>query len=159
MSEALSKVDHASIRTNQAVIIIVSLLAYIFNLTILVPLVALVMLIGTIIKKPGFGFLYTAIFKPLGWIKPDVIQDNPEPHRFAQGFGATVLIIATIELFFFNTIVGWSLVWLVIFLATLNLFVGFCAGCAVYYWFNRLKLPGFNKTPPAGVFPGFRPKQ
>ena len=31
------------------------------------------------------------------------------------------------------------------------LFIGFCAGCAVYYWLNRLQAPGFSKAPPAGM--------
>ena len=39
-----------------------------------------------------------------------------------------------------------------------SLFVGFCAGCAVYYWLGKLHLPGFVKTPPPGTFPGMRPK-
>jgi hypothetical protein len=56
------------------------------------------------------------------------------------------------------TALGWGLVWLVIALAALNLFVGFCAGCAVYYWLNRLDIPGFVKAPPEGTFPGMRPK-
>ena len=40
----------------------------------------------------------------------------------------------------------------------LNLFAGFCAGCAVYYWLNRLQVPGFARTPPPGTFPGMRPR-
>ena len=36
--------------------------------------------------------------------------------------------------------------------------VGFCAGCAVYYWLGKLRLPGFVKDPPPGTFPGMRPK-
>jgi hypothetical protein len=53
---------------------------------------------------------------------------------------------------------GWSLVWLVIALAALNLFAGFCVGCAVYYWLARLNVPGFAQHPPAGTLPGMRPK-
>ncbi len=53
---------------------------------------------------------------------------------------------------------GWALTWLVMVLAALNLFAGFCAGCAVYYWLNRLRVPGFLKAPPAGTFPGMRPR-
>ncbi|MGA2477407.1 MAG: DUF4395 family protein [Spirochaetia bacterium] len=53
---------------------------------------------------------------------------------------------------------AWLLTWLVIVLAAANLFLGFCAGCAVYYWLNRLQVPGFGKTPPSGTFPGMRPK-
>jgi hypothetical protein len=69
-----------------------------------------------------------------------------------------VLLIGVVALFVGAPIEGWALVWLVIALASLNLFVGFCAGCAVYYWLGKLHLPGFVKTPPAGTFPGMRPK-
>jgi hypothetical protein len=34
----------------------------------------------------------------------------------------------------------------VIALASLNLFAGICVGCLMYYWFNRLGLPGFKYT-------------
>jgi hypothetical protein len=91
-------------------------------------------------------------------VKPDVLADNPEPHRFAQGFGAVVLAAGAIALFAGLPLLGWSLVWLVIALAALNLFAGFCAGCAVYYWLNRLNVPGFVQSPPEGTFPGMRPK-
>jgi ABC-type xylose transport system permease subunit len=56
------------------------------------------------------------------------------------------------------TLAGWVLAWVVIVLASLNLFLGFCAGCAVYYWLNRIRVPGFSKTPPVGTFPGMRPR-
>jgi hypothetical protein len=46
----------------------------------------------------------------------------------------------------------------VVALAALNAFGGFCVGCAVYYWLARLNVPGFAKTPPAGIFPGTKPK-
>jgi hypothetical protein len=29
-------------------------------------------------------------------------------------------------------------------LAALNLFAGICVGCLMYYWFNRLGVPGFK---------------
>ena len=43
-------------------------------------------------------------------------------------------------------------------LAALNLFAGFCVGCAVYYWLQKLGLPGFTRQPPAGIVPGMRPR-
>jgi hypothetical protein len=158
MSNPLTVVDHSNIRTNQATIIILLLVAFILNQPWLVGFTALVMGIGTILKRPGFGFLYTSFLKPRGIVKPDVLQDNPEPHRFAQGFGTVVLAASTIALILGGAVAGWALTWLVIGLASLNLFVGFCAGCAVYYWLNRLKAPGFVKSAPAGNFPGMRPK-
>ena len=154
----LKRVDHAALRTNQAGIIALSLLAYILNWPWLAALVALAMALGTALGAPGFGFIYQRWLKPWGWVKPAVLADNPEPHRFAQGFGAGVLLagVAALQLGAGN--LGWALVWLVIFLAALNLFVGFCAGCAVYYWLNRLNIPGFTKPAPQGTFPGMRPQ-
>jgi molybdopterin converting factor small subunit len=152
------KVDHSALRTNQGIIILLSVLAFILNLPWLAGLVALAMGAGTVIGVPAFGFLYRRVLKPLGVVKPDVLVDNPEPHRFAQGFGAVVLAVGVIALYAGLLVLGWALVWLVIALAALNLFVGFCAGCAVYYWLNRLDVPGFSQSPPEDTFPGMRPK-
>ena len=153
-----SLVDHSAIRTNQALSVGLSVIAFILNLPWLVLLVALVMAVGTALKLPGFVFVYRWLIKPLNLMKPYLLEDNPEPHRFAQGFGAVVLAIGAIALFAEASIVGWGLVWLVILLAALNLFVGFCAGCAMYYWLGRLQVPGFVQSPPEDTFPGMRPK-
>lgn len=158
MESPTQKVDHSALKVNQAFIIGLSILAFIFNLPWLALIVALVMGVGTALKVPGFGFVYKYVLKPRGWVKPDVIADNPEPHRFAQGFGAVVLGLGAVALFAGAAPLGWSLVWLVIALAALNLFAGFCVGCAVYYWMNRLHVPGFVKSVPDGTFPGMRPK-
>jgi molybdopterin converting factor small subunit len=158
LGKELAAVDHSALRTNQALIIALSLLAFVFDAPWLAGLVALVMAIGTAWGVPGFGFVYKSVLKPRGWVQPDVLLDNPEPHRFAQGLGAVFLAAGTLALFAGFALLGWSLVWLVIALATLNLFVGFCAGCAVYYWLNRLRVPGFAKSPPEHTFPGMRPK-
>ena len=148
MQQPLQKVDHSALRTNQAFIIGLNIAAYVANLPWLAALVALVMAVGTARRVPGFGFIYQRLFKPRGWIKSDVIQDNPEPHRFAQGFGAVVLAGGVAALWSGATVLGWALAWLVVGLAALNLFVGFCTGCAVYYWLRRLRVPGFVKAPP-----------
>ena len=158
MTTPLQKVDHSALRTNQAMIISLSLIAFILNWAWLAALVMLVMAYGTLRRQPGFRIVYTGLLKPRGWVKPDVINDNPEPHVFAQGFGAAVLLIGVVLLLAGAAPAGWALVWLVIALASLNLFVGFCAGCAVYYWLGKLHLPGFVKTPPPGTFPGMRPR-
>lgn len=154
----LSQVDHSAIRVNQAMIIGLSVIAFVLNLPWLVALVALVMAVGTVLKVPGFGFLYRSVLKPLNLVKPDILDDNPEPHRFAQGFGALVLTIGVVALMIGARFFGWGLVWLVISLAALNLFVGFCVGCAIYYWLGRFEVPGFVKKPPQETLPGMRPK-
>jgi hypothetical protein len=148
MNATLLPVDHSALKTNQAVIILLGVLA----------LVAVLMLAGTLLGKPGFGFVYKQVLKPGGLLKPDVVQDNPEPHRFAQGMGAVFMAAGGLLLYAGLPVAGWTLDWIVIALAALNLFGGFCTGCAVYYWLNRLGLPGFSKNSPAGTFPGRRPK-
>jgi hypothetical protein len=158
MSERLQNVDHSALRTNQGTIITLLVIAFILSAPWLVALVALVMLGGTALKRPGFGLVYTRALKPLGWAKPDVLRDNPEPHRFAQGLGGVFLVGSVLALVLGAPGLGWGLAWLVVALAALNLFAGFCAGCAVYYWLNRMSVPGFVKTPPEGTFPGMRPR-
>jgi hypothetical protein len=158
MTENLQKVDHAALRVNQYTIILLNILAFVFNLPWLAGVVALVMILGTVLKTPGFGFVYRNILKPAGLVKPDVLMDNPEPHRFAQGLGGTFMLAGGLALWAGYAVLGWGLVWLVTALATLNAFGGFCIGCAAYYWLSRLSIPGFQKSPPAGTFPGMRPK-
>lgn len=152
----LTKVDHTALKTNQTLIITMNVLAFIFNAPWLALIVTVMMILGTLRKKPGFGFIYRLI-KPTGWPKPDIIMDNPEPHHFAQSFGAVVMLMGSVTLYTSALTLGWGLIWLVVALAALNLFAGFCVGCAVYYWLNRLNLPGFSKSPPKGTFPGMRP--
>ncbi len=158
MKQTLQKVDHARLKSHQIIIVALNVLAFILNLPILAAFVALVMGIGTVLKVPGFGFVYNYVLKPRGWMKPDVLNDNPEPHRFAQLMGFAFMTAGSIALFLGATVLGWGLVWLVAALAALNAFGGFCVGCAVYYWLNRLHLPGFSKQPPDGTFPGMKPK-
>lgn len=158
MDQVLRKVDHSSLRVNQAAIIVLLLLAFILNIPILAAIVALVMLAGTVFGRPGFFFIHTLLLRPLGLFKPHVLLDNPEPHRFAQGFGGIVTAASAVSLFLGGAALGWALSWLVVILAGLNLFAGFCVGCAFYYWLGRLKVPGFSKNPPAGAFPGMRPR-
>lgn len=159
MSENLKNLDHSSLRANQAFIICFLLLAFIFNVPLLVVFTALTMVIGTLLGRPGFLPIYTLILKPTGLVKPEILPDNLEPHRFAQGFGATVLVLSSAALFLGSQPLGWALLWLVIALASLNLFIGFCVGCAVYYWLNRIHVPGFSNKPPDGTLPGLKPKR
>ena len=158
MSEQTGKVDHSALRVNQAFIIMLLLAAFVLNVPWLVAGVAAVMLIGTGLGRPGFFLAYSLFLRPLGIVRPHVLADNPEPHRFAQGFGGVVAAVSAALLFLGAAVAGWTFTWLVAALAALNLFAGFCTGCAVYYWLNRLQVPGFIRTPPPGTFPGMRPR-
>jgi hypothetical protein len=156
--ETLQKIDHSMMKTSQIVIVLLNILAFILDLPWLALGVAGVMLLGTLAGVAGFGFVYRWVLKPSGWMKPNILLDHPEPHRFSQGFGGVVMLAGSAALLADSVALGWSLVWLVAALAALNAFGGFCVGCFVYYWLSRLKMPGFTQSPPPGTFPGMRPK-
>jgi hypothetical protein len=144
----LRKVDHSALRTNQAFIIGLLLAAFVTGWWQVVAFVSAVMLIGTILPSAGlFKRFYQHVLKPSGLVKPDVITDNPEPHLFAQGLGGLFTLGSTIALLAGLPGLGWVLAWIVIVLAALNLFLGFCAGCFVYYQLNRFGVPGFSAAP------------
>jgi hypothetical protein len=142
------KVDHSALRTNQAFIIGLLIVAFVLNVWPLATFVAAVMLIGTIWPNAGlFKAVYLYALKPLKIARPDMRVDNPEPHLFAQGVGGGVLTLATIAFLADGAVIGWVLAWIVVALAALNLFAGICVGCMMYYWFNRLGVPGFRYAP------------
>lgn len=138
-------VDHSALRVNQAFIIVFLLLAFILNAALVVAFVSVVMLVGTFFPQAGlFKRIYQHLLKPQGWVKPDVQADDPAPHRFAQGLGGVFTLAATLALVGNLSLLGWGLAWLVIGLAVLNLFAGFCAGCFVYYQLGKRNIPGFK---------------
>lgn len=140
------RVDHNALRTNQAVIITILLAAYLTDLPVLAALCGIIMLAGSLFNRPGFLPLYRTL-RALNIIQPDLKPDHPEPHRFAQFVGAGVLLAASIAFLINAPLLGWLLTGIVIALAALNLFLGFCLGCAMYFWFARLRIPGFDKLP------------
>ena len=143
--QASHTVDHSALRTNQAFIAGLLLIAFIVDAWAVAAFVAFVMLVGTLWPEAGlFKRVYQHILKPGGLVKSDVIPDDPEPHRFAQGLGGFVTLAGTICLILGLPIVGWGMVWTVILLASLNLFLGFCAGCFVYYQLNRFGVSRFS---------------
>jgi hypothetical protein len=142
---AVRKVDHSAIRTNQAFIIGLLVIAFVLDAQWLVAFVSAVMLIGTFFPKIAlFKAVYGYGLKPLRIARPDMRRDNPEPHLFAQGVGGIVLLAATFAFLAGAPALGWALAWIVVALAALNLLAGICVGCLMYYWLNRLGVPGFK---------------
>ena len=133
-----TRVDHTALKVNQAAIISLLLLAFLLDLTWIVLFVAAVMLIGTIWPQAGlFKLMYAKLLKPAGLLKPDVQDDEPQPHLFAQGVGAIVLGVAVAAFALGWAMAGWALTLLVVVLAGVNLFLGFCLGCFLYYQMAR----------------------
>ncbi|MBE7468269.1 MAG: DUF4395 domain-containing protein [Anaerolineae bacterium] len=138
----VKKVDTTAIKFNQACIIVFSLLGFLFNQPYWVLFVGLVLAIGTIFPQAGlFKQIYQKILKPNGLLKAHIIDDDPTPHQFSQGVGALFLLTSSAALLAFNNAgLGWTLAWIVIILAGVNLFLNFCAGCFVYYQLDKLGL-------------------
>jgi hypothetical protein len=134
------QVDRTALRVNQALIIGFLALGFLLDQPWLVAFVFAVMAIGTAFPQAAlFQRIYRDVLRPSGLLKPDVQTEDPTPHRFAQGMGAAVLLIATIALLAGAQALGWGLTFVVIALAAVNLFFGFCAGCFVYFQLQRLR--------------------
>jgi len=121
MTTSLKAVDHSALQTSMAVRLGVLLATFVTDQTWPVPILAVLMLIGTARGNPEFTFVYRALRKAK-WISPELIPDNPEPHRFALGVGGGFLAGATLAFVSGFPIVGWVLTWIVIALVALNLF-------------------------------------
>jgi Domain of unknown function (DUF4395) len=135
------RVDTHLAKFSQACTVALAGLAFILSQPVIVLIAAIVMTLAALFPTTlnPYRLLYRGIVLPLGLWKPRVVEDDPAPHRFAQGVGAVFLIAATLVLFLTRAYaVGWTLDLIVFVLAGINLTVGFCAGCFVYYHLGRL---------------------
>jgi hypothetical protein len=130
-----------ALRVHQALIVLFIVAGYILNLPVLVMFVAAVMLIGTLVPRAAlFQQAYRQILRPAGLLRPDLHDEDPAPHRFAQGVGSGFLIAATLAFTLGAAGVGWILAAIVAVLAAVNLLFGFCVGCFVYFQLARAGL-------------------
>lgn len=142
------KVDHTGLKTGQAITILLLIAAFILDSVWMVALVAVAQLLGALDSPIApYRLIYKHVVKPSGLVKPNVITDNPEPHRFALLVGSIFNGSAALLLLVGVPVVAWALVWVVIALANLNFWLNFCTGCWMYYQLNRFGIPGFNVPP------------
>jgi hypothetical protein len=140
---SIPRLDANLLKFSQAWVVALSALAFALQLRWLVAVAALLLAISAIAPAVGpFRLLYRLVVVPAKLIRPRIVEDDPAPHRFAQAVGATFLLASTICLLALPEVpaVGWGLDLIVFVLATLNLTVGFCAGCFVYYQLGRVGL-------------------
>ena len=139
---ATQVVDHSALKVNQTGIVTTVLVAFIGSafyrpLLALIPLLAIVLLLGTFAPKLAlFKQLYFKVLKPRGIVKPRPVQDRPEPHNFAQGLGGVFLVVASAFLLPVP-VVGLALSLLVAVLAFVNLAFGYCLGCQIYFQLGK----------------------
>ncbi len=135
-------VDHSALKVNQTGIVATVLVAFVVSaawrpILVLIPLLAIVLLVGTF--APGlalFKQVYLQILKPRGLVKPQPVEDRPEPHNFAQGLGGVFLAVASVFLIPLP-VVGLALALLVAVLAFVNLAFGYCLGCQIFFQLEK----------------------
>ena len=138
----LQTVDHSALKVNQTGIVATVLVAFIGSafyrpLLVLIPLLAVVLLLGTFAPQFAlFKQIYFKVLKPRGIVKPRPVQDRPEPHNFAQGLGGVFLAVASAFLLPLP-VVGLALSLLVAVLAFANLAFGYCLGCQIYFQLGK----------------------
>jgi hypothetical protein len=135
----MKRVDTNALKFNQINIIGWTGLAFVLNWPWLVGLVGIAMAIGTLWPDYGlFRLLYKIVVVPANLVKPNVIADDPAPHRFALGFGAVVVLVATVILALGLPVIGWALSAVVALLAFINFAFNYCVGCQIYFLLGRL---------------------
>jgi uncharacterized protein DUF4395 len=145
-------VDHSALKVNQTGIVATVLVAFLGSalyrpLLVLIPLLAIVLLVGTFAPQLAlFKQLYFKVLKPSGIVKPRPVNDRPEPHNFAQGLGGVFLAVSSLFLWISPTYfaaasaIGLGLALLVAVLAFVNLAFGYCLGCQIYFQLGRAGL-------------------
>jgi Domain of unknown function (DUF4395) len=142
VTKSIPRVDTHLAKFSQGSVVVLTGLAFLFNQPIIVLITAVIMALSALFPSLNlFRLVYTGIVIPLRLLKPRIVEDDPAPHRFAQGVGAAFLIAATLVFYLTKaTPPGWALDLIVFVLAAINLTVGFCAGCFVYYHLGRFGL-------------------
>lgn len=137
------RVDTHLLKFSQVWTVGLTALAFVLQSRWLVVVAALCLLVSAAAPALGpFRLLYRYGAVPLRLLKPRIVEDDPAPHRFAQAVGAAFLIASSAVLFLASGafVIGWTLDLIVFALSLVNLTVGFCLGCFVYYQLGRLGL-------------------
>ncbi len=124
-------VDRTALKVNQAGIVLTLLLAFLLSalwspVTLLVPLLAAVLLLGTVEPRAAlFKLFYSHVIRPTGILAARPVDESPRPHNFAALLGGLVLVLASLAFLLSAPLVGWVLAWIVLLLAFANLAFGF----------------------------------
>ncbi len=138
---SVHKVDHNAIKFGQVSTTLFVVAAFLATASWVVGLLALILMASVAWPQWGvFRLIYARVARPSGWLRPNVLDDDPAPHRFAQGVGAGVLVLSVGALVLGAPVLGWALAWLVAILAMVNVLFDFCAGCFVYHHLHRFGL-------------------
>jgi hypothetical protein len=130
-------IDPRGPRFNQAVLTVALLAAFLLDAKVVVPVFAVVLLLGAAFG-PRYGpflRLYAEVVKPR--LSPPRDLEDPRPPRFAAAIGVAFLTAATIAFAAGASGLGWALALIVAALAGLAAVTGICVGCEVYLFLAR----------------------
>ncbi len=135
----MKKTDLSALRFNQVTVVVITALAVVLRLPWLSVLLGLAMFVGAL--RPGLSpmrWLYRVVGHRLG-MRPEVVDESPEAHLFAQGVGGVFLLASGLTgwagLGILSAVLGVT----VIALALLNLTAHICVGCLMYFQWKMLR--------------------
>ena len=120
------RTDRNQLRFNQALLVLLLPLAALLDLPWLVYLLFLLM------ASQHTPLDLMAVLKRLLRVPPQMVDEDPRPHRFARFLVAVFLGLASLALLLGLKPLGYALALLVALLAFVNLAFGFCLGCFLY---------------------------
>lgn len=153
MATELVPVDQNQIKFNMAVVSALIVLGFLIDHWLPVILAVFFQLT----TAAGFSWaplrlFYTKVVLPNKWMVESIVPDNRGPHRFGVFLGGFLNIVGLLILFLGFYTLGWVTIGLVLILSLMNLVLGFCGGCFLYYQLNKLGVPGFKDSKPSGNY-------
>ncbi len=119
-------------RFNQACVAVLTAIAFILQVWLLVPVVAIILAL-TRFGGPQLGLFtqtYVRLIRPR--LGSEIETEPAAPPRFAQFLGFIFLTIATVAFLFGLPTLGWVITLIVTALATLAAATKICVGCIIY---------------------------
>ncbi|WP_310583719.1 DUF4395 domain-containing protein [Deinococcus sp.] len=133
------KTDLSALKFNQLTVVAVTALAVLTRQPWLAALLGLAMLAGAVWpQRSPMKWLYRMVGQPLG-LKPEIVEESPEAHHFAQGVGGVFLLASALAAFAGAGVLSAVLGVSVIALALLNLTARICVGCLMYFQYRMLR--------------------
>lgn len=130
-------IDPRGPRFNQAVLTVALLGGFLFDWRPIVPIFAVVLLLGAAFG-PRYGpflRLYAEVIRPR--LSPPAVMEDPRPPRFAATVGVLFLAASCLAFLAGATGVAWGLALIVAVLAGLAAVTGLCIGCEIWLLFAR----------------------
>ena len=135
----MKKTDLSALKFNQLAVVALTAAAVLLRQPWLAGLLGLAMLLGAV--RPGISpmkWLYRLVGQRLG-LKPQIVDETPEAHHFAQGVGGAFLLASGLTGLLGLSVLSAVLGVIVIALALLNLTAHICVGCLMYFQYKMLR--------------------